>query len=47
MYPEASLCTDNGAMIAYAGALRLSAGEADGSDIGAAQLANHRPLPPK
>ena len=29
MYPEASLCTDNGAMIAYAGALRLVAGEAD------------------
>ena len=26
-YPPASLCTDNGAMIAYAGALRLAAGE--------------------
>ena len=32
MYPEASLCTDNGAMIAYAGALRLVAGEADSAD---------------
>ena len=32
MYPEASLCTDNGAMIAYAGALRLVAGEADDSE---------------
>ncbi|TAH50103.1 MAG: tRNA (adenosine(37)-N6)-threonylcarbamoyltransferase complex transferase subunit TsaD, partial [Betaproteobacteria bacterium] len=26
-YPEAELCTDNGAMIAFAGALRLAAGE--------------------
>lgn len=26
-YPEAELCTDNGAMIAFAGALRLKAGE--------------------
>ena len=31
-YPAPKLCTDNGAMIAYAGALRLAAGEADGSD---------------
>ena len=31
-YPAPSLCTDNGAMIAYAGALRLAAGEADGPD---------------
>jgi len=29
-YPEPKLCTDNGAMIAYAGALRLAAGESDG-----------------
>ena len=26
-YPPADLCTDNGAMIAYAGALRLQAGQ--------------------
>lgn len=29
LYPEPKLCTDNGAMIAYAGALRLIAGESD------------------
>jgi len=29
-YPEGHLCTDNGAMIALAGALRMSAGEWDG-----------------
>ena len=26
-YPELELCTDNGAMIAFAGAMRLMAGE--------------------
>jgi N6-L-threonylcarbamoyladenine synthase len=26
-YPEMELCTDNGAMIAFAGAMRLMAGE--------------------
>ena len=30
LYPAPKLCTDNGAMIAYAGALRLLAGECDG-----------------
>ena len=29
IYPAPSLCTDNGAMIAYAGALRLASGERD------------------
>jgi N6-L-threonylcarbamoyladenine synthase len=32
-YPAPKLCTDNGAMIAYAGALRLAAGECDGPDV--------------
>lgn len=31
-YPELRLCTDNGAMIAYAGALRMAAGEYDGAN---------------
>ena len=31
-YPAPRLCTDNGAMIAYAGALRLKAGEVDSPD---------------
>ena len=31
LYPAPKLCTDNGAMIAYAGALRLLAGESDGN----------------
>ena len=31
-YPAPAFCTDNGAMIAYAGACRLAAGEVDGPD---------------
>lgn len=31
-YPDLRLCTDNGAMIAYAGALRMAAGESDDAD---------------
>ena len=30
-YPRPVFCTDNGAMIAYAGWLRLTAGQAEGS----------------
>ncbi|MDX1735872.1 MAG: tRNA (adenosine(37)-N6)-threonylcarbamoyltransferase complex transferase subunit TsaD, partial [Halioglobus sp.] len=32
-YPAPVFCTDNGAMIAYAGAQRLQAGQADGLDM--------------
>ncbi|MDX5363236.1 MAG: tRNA (adenosine(37)-N6)-threonylcarbamoyltransferase complex transferase subunit TsaD [Pseudazoarcus pumilus] len=32
-YPEQALCTDNGAMIAFAGALRLSAGQRPASGV--------------
>ncbi len=34
-YPRPVFCTDNGAMIAYAGALRLSAGQQEGMAFGA------------
>jgi len=34
-YPRPALCTDNGAMIAYAGFLRLRAGQRDGAGFGA------------
>jgi N6-L-threonylcarbamoyladenine synthase len=42
-YPEPALCTDNGAMIAFAGAMRLEAGEA-GSRGGAVQVRPRWPL---
>ena len=32
-YPAPMFCTDNGAMIAYAGAQRLAAGQVDGADV--------------
>ena len=32
-YPAPEFCTDNGAMIAYAGAQRLAAGEVDGISV--------------
>ena len=34
-YPRPAFCTDNGAMIAYAGALRLHAGQQEGLAFGA------------
>ena len=33
-YPRPEFCTDNGAMIAYAGALRLQAGQHEAEDFG-------------
>ena len=42
-YPAPMFCTDNGAMIAYAGAQRLQAGQVDDADTrGAAALAHGR-----
>jgi N6-L-threonylcarbamoyladenine synthase len=32
-YPAPQFCTDNGAMIAYAGAQRLAAGQVDGVEV--------------
>lgn len=32
-FPRPALCTDNGAMIAYAGAMRLAAGQTSGLDV--------------
>ncbi len=34
-YPRTEFCTDNGAMIAYAGALRLAAGQSEPLAFGA------------
>ena len=33
IYPPPALCTDNGAMIAYAGAIRLMAGQTEGLEV--------------
>jgi N6-L-threonylcarbamoyladenine synthase len=42
-FPEPALCTDNGAMIAFAGALRLAAGES-GSAAGGFEVRPRWPL---
>jgi len=45
LYPEPKLCTDNGAMIAFAGALRLAAGESAGeSDPDAPEVRARWPI---
>ncbi|MFN3986532.1 MAG: tRNA (adenosine(37)-N6)-threonylcarbamoyltransferase complex transferase subunit TsaD [Rhodocyclaceae bacterium] len=43
-YPEPELCTDNGAMIAFAGALRLLGGEVAAADPGAIRIRPRWPL---
>jgi N6-L-threonylcarbamoyladenine synthase len=43
-YPPLALCTDNGAMIALAAALRLDAGLAQGSHAGAFEVRPRWPL---
>ena len=43
-YPEQALCTDNGAMIALAGAMRLQAGKAEASEAGAFDVRPRWPL---
>jgi N6-L-threonylcarbamoyladenine synthase len=32
-FPRPAFCTDNGAMIAFAGALRLAAGQHEGREV--------------
>ena len=45
-YPELHLCSDNGAMIALAGAMRATAGEAATQDLGAFDVRPRWPLGP-
>ena len=42
-YPEPALCTDNGAMIAFAGALRFAAGES-APEVAAVRIRPRWPL---
>jgi len=43
-FPEPALCTDNGAMIAFAGALRLAAGSAGATDVNGFSVRPRWPL---
>jgi N6-L-threonylcarbamoyladenine synthase len=45
-FPRLEFCTDNGAMIAYAGLLRIQAGQRDGLDIQAHARWRLDELPP-
>ena len=45
-FPRPSLCTDNGAMIAFAGALRLQAGQCDDAAVRVAPRWDMASLPP-
>ena len=45
-FPRPDLCTDNGAMIAFAGALRLQAGQRDGAAVRAVPRWDMATLPP-
>jgi len=45
-FPRPALCTDNGAMIAFAGALRLQAGQHDNAEVHVTPRWDMATLPP-
>ncbi len=45
-FPRPALCTDNGAMIAFAGALRLQTGQHDGAEVNVTPRWDMASLPP-